>query len=77
MGTTFLAIQAAATEATRNGVDVSKYKIIAEKAEYSYIITFDDPQRPPGEVGSTARMFSFEVEVSTKDLHIIRSHLVR
>jgi hypothetical protein len=76
-GKTFLAIQVAAAEATRNGVDVSKYKIFAEKAEYSYIITFDDPERPPGQVGSTTRMLSFEVEVSIKDLHIIRSHFVR
>jgi len=76
-GETFLAIQAAAVEATRNGVDVSKYKIFAKKAEYSYIITFDDPERPLGQLGSTTKMLSFEVEVSTRDFHIIRSHFVR
>ena len=76
-GQTFLAIQAAAVEAARNGVDVSKYKILAEKEAYSYIIIFDDPERPPGQVGSTAKMLSFEVEVGARDFHIIRSHFVR
>jgi hypothetical protein len=76
-GKTFVAMQAAATEATRNGLDVSKYKILAREAGSSYVVTFDDPERPPTQLGSTARMPTFEVEVSRENLHIVRSHFVR
>ena len=76
-GRNFVVIESAAAEAARNGLDVSKYKITILDRGSSCTVMFQDPERPEGERGSTERMLGFDVEVSRKDRHIVRSHFVR
>lgn len=70
-------IEAALPEAVRKHLDVGKYKIVVMQSEQSYLVVFDDPNRPEGQRGSTSRMPGFEVEVRREDLQVIRSNFVR
>jgi hypothetical protein len=76
-GRNFVVIQSAAAEAARRGLDVSTYKITILDRGSSCTVMFQDPERPATQMGSTERMLGFDVEVSRKDLRIVRSHFVR
>jgi hypothetical protein len=76
-GKTLKVIQSALPEAARNNVDFTKYLILVAESDSSYVVCFDDPERKPGQRGSTNRMLSFEVEIRKETLQVIRSNFIR
>jgi hypothetical protein len=77
LGVDLKAIQAAMPEFEKRGLKIDRYKIIVfEDGEVVFVI-FDDPQRPPGQKGSTERMSTFEVRLKRTDLSVVGSNFVR
>lgn len=76
-GKIFVVIQAALPELQKVDLSVVNYKIVVFEKEQSYVVLFDDPDRPPGRFGSTENMLCFEVEVNKSDLRVIRANFVR
>jgi hypothetical protein len=80
-GRSYQVVEAAAAELARNGLDISRYRIIVTRSETSWFVTFVDAD-VPDEVrqrvrGSPGAIASFAVELKRDDLHIMNSHFVR
>jgi hypothetical protein len=70
-------IHAAEPEFHRKNLDVNKYTISVMEQENSVVISLSSPDAVSGARGSTGRYPGFEVEVSKKDLTILRSNYIR
>src|SRR4051794_11845061 len=77
LGADLKAIQAALPVFEKHGMKVDGYRVVVLEEKESIIVLFDDPERPPGQKGSTARMVSFEVRLRKPDLSVADSNFVR
>lgn len=75
-GTTFLAIRAAVEVFKRQNLNLEYYNIEVVREGTSIIVIFSDKDRPEGARGSIGKI-GFEVELDSRDLHVIRSNYVR
>ena len=71
------AIQSALPVFEAHGLRVDAYRVIVLEEGESIIVLFDDPDRSPGQKGSTGRMVSFEVRLRKSDLTVVGSNFVR
>src|SRR5437868_5368357 len=77
LGVDLKAIQAALPTFEKHGMKVDGYRVIVIEEKESIVVLFEDPERPPEQMGSTKRMVSFEVRLRKTDLSIVESHFVR
>jgi hypothetical protein len=71
------AIRAALPVFEQHGLKIDGYKVsVIEDGDF-VVVLFDDPQRPPGQMGNSPRMSSFEVRLKRSDLRVVRSNFVR
>lgn len=70
-------IEAALPKFEERGLKLDKYAVSVFEQEDSFVVVFDDPQRPQGRRGSQADLIAFEVEVEKKGLRVIRANYVR
>jgi hypothetical protein len=77
LGIDLKAIQVALPIFEKHGLKVEGYKVIVIEDREFVVVVFDDPQRPSGQMGSTARMVSFEVRLKRSDLSLVSSNFVR
>ena len=77
LGVDLKAIQRALPVFEKHGMKVDGYRVIVIEENESIIVLFDDPERSPGQRGSTARMVSFEVRLKKADLTVVGSNFVR
>jgi hypothetical protein len=70
-------IQMALPEAARKNLDLVKFKVEVLELEFSYLVIFDDPNRPAGQRGSTSKVQCFEVEIRKSDLFVLRANFAR
>lgn len=76
-GASFKVIKIAVLELERKGLKIDDYKIILFDSGNSFIVVFEDPERPKSERGSVIGVPGFEVEVSKNKFNIVRSNFVR
>jgi hypothetical protein len=77
-GKSFLAIQvAAAVFQQHNNPDLARYKIAVVREGDSVFVTFTDKDGKPGARGASGTLPGFEVELTARDLQVLRSHFVR
>ncbi len=76
-GTALRVIQAATPLLQENGLHLEHYLVSVFEEDSSYVVVFDDPNRPKGQRGSTASVQAFEVEVSKIEFRVIHAHFVR
>ena len=76
-GSSFLAIQAALGVFQRHHPDLAHYKIEVVSERDSVVVIFTDKERPEGTRGSLGVRPGFEVEMSAKDLRVLRSNFIR
>ena len=77
LGVDLKAIQAALPVFEKQGMKVDGYRVIVIEEKESILVLFDDPERSPGQFGSTVRMVSFEVRLRKPDLTVAGSNFVR
>src|SRR5690349_14132416 len=70
-------LQAALIEASKNKIDIEKYRIQIAENHASYFVVFDDPARKDSQRGSSDNMLSFEVEIKKNDFQVVRANFVR
>ncbi len=77
-GKSFLAIQAAdAVFQQRHNADLARYKITLVRERDSVFVTFADKDGKPGARGGAGSLPAFEVELTARDLRVLRSNFVR
>jgi hypothetical protein len=76
-GITLKVIQAAIPEFEERGLKLEQYVVSVIEQESSYVVVFDDRNRPPSLRGSTPDLVAFEVEVDKQGLRPIRANFVR
>lgn len=70
-------IRAAEPEFQRRHLDESNYIIYVHEKDDSVVITLGSPDAPKGVRGSVGTYPGYEVEISKKDLKILRSNYIR
>ena len=76
-GTALQVVQAALPKFEEQGMKLDEYVISVFEQESSFLVVFDDPNRPSGQRGSSPGVIAFEVEISKQGLQAIRSNFVR
>jgi hypothetical protein len=76
-GTVLKWIHAAEPEFQRRNLDVNKYMVSVVELKDSVMISLASPDAVPGARGSSGTYPGFEVEISKKDLIILRSSYIR
>ncbi len=76
-GKGFHIIEAAIPATVPHKLNINQYRISVMESDSSFVVLFEDPNAKPGQRGSTAKMSSFEVELSKHGLRVIRSNFVR
>jgi hypothetical protein len=76
-GSSFLAIQAALAAFQHRNPDLAHYKITVVSERESVVVIFADKDRQTGTRGSSSPWPGFEVEMSAKDLRVLRSSFIR
>lgn len=61
----------------REKLDLNKYKVSVIEQENSMVVLLTGLKEPKGAIGSVGPDLGYEVEISKKDLKIIRSNYVR
>jgi hypothetical protein len=75
-GSSFPAIQAAVAVFQQRNPDLTQYKIEVVREGDSVVVIFADKDRPEGTRGSVGKP-GFEVELTARDLRVLRSNFVR
>ncbi len=70
-------IRAAEPEFQRRGLDLDKYTIIVAEQNDSVVVALKSRDSVQGARGSTGTHPGYEVEISKKDLRVVRSNYVR
>lgn len=70
-------IEAAEPEFRRRNLDVSNYIVSVVDRPDSVIVALSSPDQPEGARGSVGKYPGYEVEISKKDMKILRSNYVR
>jgi hypothetical protein len=70
-------IHAAEPEFQRRHLDENNYIIYVHEKDDSVVITLGSPDEPKGVRGSVGTYPGYEVEISKKDLKILRSNYIR
>jgi len=70
-------VRAALPKFDEQGLKLEQYKISVFAQESSFLVVFDDTERPHGQRGSTSSVIAFEVEISKKGLKVTRANFVR
>lgn len=70
-------ILAAASVVEQRKLGLDGYRVALLRSGTSYVVTFTDKDAQPGGRGSPGKRLGFEVELSTIDLHVIRSNFIR
>lgn len=70
-------IEAAEPEFRRRNLDVNNYIVFVDDAPDSVIVSLGSPDQPEGARGSAGTYPGYVVEISKKDMKILRSHYVR
>jgi len=69
-------IEVVVLELKKHDIDVLNYQLFLYRADKSYVVLFDDPERSPSLRGSSPNMPTFEVEMDG-DLKVLRSNFAR
>ena len=77
LGVDLKAIQAALPIFEKHGLKIDDYKVVVIEDREFVVVIFDDPDRPPGQIGSTARKVAFEVRLRRSDRSVVGSNFVR
>lgn len=70
-------VRLAEPEFQRRNLELDKYTISVIEQEQSVIVVLTSPDAVEGARGSSGTYPGFEVEISTKDLKVVRSNYVR
>jgi hypothetical protein len=70
-------IEAAVPEFRRRNIDVSNYIVSVVDHPDTVIVALSSPDRPEGARGSVEKYPGYEVEISKRDMKILRSNYVR
>jgi hypothetical protein len=70
-------IHVAEPEFQRRGLDLDKYNVSVFEQSDSVIVFLRSSDAAAGAMGSTGRYPGYEVEISKKDLKVVRSNYVR
>jgi hypothetical protein len=70
-------IHAAEPEFQRRQLDLDKYNVSVVEESDSVVVSLSSPDEPKGLRGSAGKYPGFEIEISKKDLRILRSNFVR
>jgi hypothetical protein len=78
-GGTAKVVQIAVSELQRMAPqqELKGYAVFVYESEAAFVVVFDDPARTPSQLGSTAKMPTFEVEIVKSDLRVARKTFVR
>ena len=76
-GASLKVIEAALPKFEEQGMKLDKYAVSVFEQESSFLVVFDDPNRPASQRGSTTTVIGYEVEVSKQGLRVVRSNFVR
>ena len=76
-GTVLQVVQAALPKFEEKGLKLDEYIVSVFEQESSFIVVFDDPERPVGQRGSTTNVMAFEVEITKQGLQAVRANFVR
>jgi hypothetical protein len=79
LGSDLKIIRAALPVFEKHGLKIDGYRILILDGDDndSICVLFDDPERKPGQLGSTPNMASFEVVPRRSDLSVSRSNFSR
>ena len=75
-GQQFKALEVAAAEFRKKGLDILKYRVSLYRTGTSYVVLFEDPEIVESQRGSSPRMPSFEVEVDS-NYQVLRANFSR
>jgi hypothetical protein len=70
-------IRAAEPEFQRRQLNLDKYKALVVEERDFVMVSLSSPDEPKGARGSAGKYPGFEVEISKKNLRILRSNFVR
>ena len=73
-GLTFRAVEAAAAELRRRGLEIEKYRIDSLASQKEIIVLFRDPLRKRSQLGSGPNLVELEVEIDAESLHVTNAH---
>jgi hypothetical protein len=80
-GRNYLAIEAAAVEFARQGLDISRYRITVHETEASLFVTFIDADVPDEQRrhvrGNPGKIPGFEVQLKRDNFQVVRSNFTR
>jgi hypothetical protein len=74
LGADLAAIQTAIPELTKRGLDYRKYKIVLLVDDGELVVIFSDPALPPGALGGTRDLPTYEIQLSADGKKVIDSH---
>ena len=73
-GLTFRALEAAARELSRRGLEIEKYQIDVVTSTKKIMVLFRDPLRKRGQLGSGPNLVGLDVEIDAETLQVTSAH---
>jgi hypothetical protein len=70
-------VQVAIPKLREKQLNPDDYEVSVFETDSSFVVLFDDPNRPAGQRGSTEKVPAFEVEIAKADRRVVRANFVR